>query len=54
MIRVGEMLVVDQGKTRYSEKVRKRAMIVVKKRKLGIIRGINDREYDTANSEFGS
>ncbi|GAA5950732.1 hypothetical protein JCM3765_000592 [Sporobolomyces pararoseus] len=50
MIKVGEMLEIDQGRTEYFSKVRERAKIVVKKRKLGIIKGINDREYTTTTT----
>lgn len=44
--RVARLIELDRGRTPYFAKVKKRARLVVEKRSLGTIRGINDEDDD--------
>ena len=45
------MILEDGGKTKYFEKIRERAKNVARRKKMGIIKGINDRPEDQVSSE---
>jgi len=45
------MILEDGGKTKYFQKIRERAKNVARRKKMGIIKGINDRPEDQVPSE---
>jgi hypothetical protein len=45
--KVGEMIERDGGQTQYFAKIRERAKHVISRRNVGVIKGINDKAYES-------